>query len=74
MKHGLVFKTDANRVVLAGGENLYKVNRLAFDLFKAVERASTVTADRCLAAPGFSKAQGGRHPLSLLWFFGVAVF
>jgi hypothetical protein len=27
MKHGLVFKTDANRVVLARGENLYKIDR-----------------------------------------------
>jgi hypothetical protein len=32
-------------MVLAGGEDLDKINRLAFDLFKAVEAPPAVTAD-----------------------------
>jgi hypothetical protein len=57
MERGLILKTDVNRMVLAGGEDLHKIYQLAFDLFKAVERAPTVTADGGLAAPGFSKAE-----------------
>src|SRR6476661_2828507 len=74
MQRRLVLKTDLNCMALAGGENLDKIHRLAFDLLKAVERASTVAAHRGLAAFGFGEAEGGRQPLSLLRFFGVAVF
>jgi hypothetical protein len=44
-------------MVLAGGEDLHKIDELAFDLFKAVERASAVSADRGLATLGFSEAE-----------------
>jgi hypothetical protein len=44
-------------MVLAGGEDLHKVDRLAFDLFKAIERATTVAADCGLAAFGFGEAE-----------------
>ena len=44
-------------MVLAGGEDLHKIDELAFDLFKAVERASTVSPDSGLAALGFSEAE-----------------
>jgi hypothetical protein len=44
------------------------------DLFKAIERAPAVTADRRLASLGLGKAQRFRNNLSLLWFFGVAMF
>ena len=70
MQRGLVLKADVNRMVLAGGEDLYKIDDLAFDLFKAVERASTVSADSGLAALGFGKAQRSRNPLSLAVFAG----
>ena len=74
MQRGFILKADVNRMVLTGGEDLHKLDELAFDLFKAVKRAATVAADSGLAAFGFGKAQGGRKSLSLLWFFGVAMF
>jgi hypothetical protein len=52
-------------MVLAGGEDLHKIDELAFDLFKAVERASAVSADRGLATLGFSEAEGRRKTFSL---------
>lgn len=73
VERSFVFKTDVNRVVLAGGEDLDKIDRLAFDFFKAVERASTVSADCGLAALGFGVAQGLRNPLSFS-FFGIGMF
>src|SRR5882672_4811870 len=57
VERGFILKADVNRVVLAGGKDLDKINGLAFDLFKAVERASTVTADCSLAAFGFGEAE-----------------
>ncbi len=57
MQRGFVLKADLNRMGPAGGEDLDKIDGLAFDLFKAVERASTVAANRGLAPLGFSKAQ-----------------
>jgi hypothetical protein len=57
MQRGFILKADVNGMILACGEDLDKINRLAFDLFKAVERASTVTADGGLTALGFCKAQ-----------------
>jgi len=57
MQRGLVLKAHVNRMVLAGGEDLHKIDELAFDLFKAVERASTVSADSGLATLGFSEAE-----------------
>lgn len=74
VQRGFVLETDVNRVVLAGGEDLDKIHKLAFNFFKAVERASTVTADCGLAAFGFGETQGGRKSLSLLWFFGIGMF
>ena len=71
---GFVLKADVNRMVLAGGEDLDKIHGFSFDLFKAIERAPTVAADRGLAALGLGKAQGGRKSLSLGWFFGLAMF
>ena len=44
-------------MVITGGENLDKIHRLAFDLFKAVERASTVSADSGLAAFRFGESE-----------------
>ena len=57
MQRGFVLKADVNRMVLAGGENLHKIENLAFDLFKAVERASTVSAHRGFAALGFREPE-----------------
>jgi len=57
MQRSFILKADVNGMILACGEDLDKINRLAFDLFKAVERASTVTPDGGLAALGFGKAQ-----------------
>ena len=74
VQRGFVLKADVNRMVLAGGEDLDKIHGLAFHLFKAIERPPTVTADRGLAALGLGKAQRLRNLLSLLWFFGVAMF
>ena len=54
---GFILKADVNGMVLASGEDLDKIDGLAFDLFKAVKSASTVTADRGLTALGFSKAE-----------------
>ena len=61
-------------MVLAGGEDLDKIHGLAFDLFKAIERAPAGAADRSLAPLGLGKAQRLRNSLSLLWFFGLGMF
>lgn len=74
MQRGFVLKADVNRMVLTGGEDLDKINRLAFDLFKAIERSSTVSADRGFAAFGFGEAQGGRETFPLFALMGIAVF
>ena len=74
MKRGFILKADINRMVLTGGEDLDKIDQLAFDFFKAIERAPTVAADCGFPALGFGEAQGGRKSLSLLWFFEVAMF
>ena len=60
-------------MVFAGREDLDKIDDLAFDLFKAIERAPAVTADSRLAAFGFSEAQRGRKSLSLQ-FFEIGMF
>jgi len=60
-------------MVLAGREDLHKINELAFDLFKAVERASTVTAHRGFAALGFGEAERRWKSFSLR-FFGIGMF
>jgi len=73
VQRGLVLKADRNRMGLAGGEDLDKIDSLALDLFKAVDRASTVAADRGPAAFGLGEAQGGRKLLSLR-FFGIGMF
>ena len=65
MQRGLVLKADVNRMVLAGSEDLDKIDDLAFDLFKAIERAPAVAADSGFPAFGFGEAQGGRKSLSL---------
>ena len=57
VQRGFVLETDVNRVVLTGRKDLDKIDSLAFDLFKAVERASAVTADCGLAAFGFGETQ-----------------
>jgi hypothetical protein len=57
VQRGFVLKAHVNRVVLAGGEHLHKIHRLAFDLFKAIERAPALAADCGLAALGLGKAQ-----------------
>ncbi len=57
MQRCLVLKADRNRMRLAGGEDLDKIDSLAFDLFEAVDRPPTVTADCGLAALGFGKTQ-----------------
>ena len=44
-------------MVFAGREDLHKIHGLVLDLFKAVERASTVAADGGLPAFGFGEAQ-----------------
>ena len=44
-------------MVFAGREDLDKIDDLAFDLFKAIERASTVATNSGLAAFGFGEAQ-----------------
>jgi len=59
---------------LAGGKDLDKIHRLSFDLFKAIKRSPAVAADRRLSPLGFEKAQRLRDSLSLLWFFGIAMF
>ena len=64
VQRGFVLESEVNRMVLAGREDLHKINNLALDLFKAVERASAVTADGGLAALGFSEAQRGRKAFS----------
>jgi hypothetical protein len=46
VQRGFVLKAHVNRVVLAGGIDLHKINELALDLFKAIERAPPVAADR----------------------------
>ena len=74
VERGLVLKADLNRMGSAGGEDLDQIHGFAFDLFKAIESAPAVTADRSLAPPGLGKAQRFRNSLSLLWFFGVAMF
>lgn len=74
VKRCLVLKPEVNRMVLSDGEEFHKIHDLAFDLFKAVERASAISANCCLAAFGFSKAEWGRKSLSLLWLFGIAMF
>ena len=71
VERGLILKADVNRMVPAGSEDLDKVHGLAFDLFKAIERAPAVTADRRLASLGLGKAQRLWDSLSLLWFFGI---
>src|SRR5437879_870862 len=45
MQRGFILKADVNGMVPACGEDLDKINGLAFDLFKAIERPSAVTAD-----------------------------
>ena len=57
MERGLILKADVNGMIPARGEDFDKVDGLAFDLFKAVESASIVTADCGLAAPGFRKSE-----------------
>src|ERR1700704_2141670 len=52
VQRGFILKADVNRMVLAGGEDLYKIDEFVFDFFIAVERASAVTADCGLAAFG----------------------
>ena len=37
MKRGFILKADINRMVLTGGEDLDKIDQLAFDFFKAIE-------------------------------------
>jgi len=60
-------------MVFAGREDLHKIDQLAFDLFKAIKRASTVTADSSFAALGFGEAEGRRNSLSLR-FLGIGMF
>ena len=74
VQRGLILKAHVNRMGSACSEDLYQIHRLSFDLFKAIERAPAVTADRGLAALGLEKAQQLRDSLSLLWFFGVGMF
>jgi len=57
VQRGFVLESEVNRMVLAGREDFHKIDELAFDFFKAVERASTVSANGGLAALGFSEAQ-----------------
>ena len=57
VKRGFILKADIYRMIFAGSEDLDKIHRFAFDFFKAVERAPTVTADCGLATLGFSKAE-----------------
>jgi hypothetical protein len=45
MQRRFVLKADLNRMALAGGEDLDKIDQFAFGLFKAIERAPTVAAD-----------------------------
>src|SRR5207302_6593895 len=71
VESGLILKADINGMVLAGGEDLDKIHGLAFDLFKAIERAPTVAADGGLAALGCGEAQGGRD---FARFFGFGRF
>jgi hypothetical protein len=74
MQRGFILKADVNGMVLAGSKDFDKINGLAFDLFKAIERTPAVTADRRLASLGLGKAQRFRNALSFLWFFGVVMF
>ena len=69
VERGLILKADVNRMVPAGGKDLDQVHGLSFDLFKAIESAPAVAADRGLAPLGLGKAQRLRDRLSLLWFF-----
>src|ERR1700740_281383 len=69
VQRGLVLKADLNRMGLADSEDLDKVDSLAFPLFKAVDRAPTVAANRSLAVLGLEKAQRFRNSFSLLWLF-----
>jgi len=55
-------------MVFTGREDLHKIDELAFELFKAIESASTVSPDGGLAALGFSEAQRGRKTFSLAVF------
>ena len=57
VQRGFVLKAHINRGIVAGGEDLHKINRLAFDLFKAIERAPTVAADRGLTPLRLGKPQ-----------------
>jgi hypothetical protein len=57
VQRGFVLKADVNRMGVAGGEDLHKIDNLAFDFFKAVERASTVSANGGLAALGFGESE-----------------
>jgi len=57
VEHGFILEANGNGVIVACGEDLDKINRLAFDLFKSVKRPPTVTADCGLTAFGFGKAQ-----------------
>jgi hypothetical protein len=58
VERGFVLETDVNRMVLAGGEDLDKIDRLAFDLFKAVERSATVNGG--LVLPRLVLADGSK--------------
>jgi len=66
VQRGFVLKADVNRMVPAGGENFDKIHGLAFDLFKAIDRAPAVPADCSLAPLGLGKAQSLWNSLSLL--------
>jgi len=57
MQRGFVLKADLYRMGPAGGEDLNKIDKLAFDLFKAVERASTIAPDGGFPAFGFLEAE-----------------
>ena len=57
MKRGFILKADINRMVLTGGEDLDKIDQLAFDFFKAIEAPPAISANCGLAAFGFGEAE-----------------